>query len=356
MNILLIVNELNYSCGVTNHILHLTRGLISSGMAKPWIICGGGNGINRFRDIDVDIISDERFLHSGRTFSGFISAIRFLVKFTRDNGIDVIHSHSHYGASIGKRTSMLTGTATVQTNHGLLKNMGRLKHFNADKYVAINEHILKYILENKIAKPDNVIFIRCGIPVEKEIPPKPSGGKLKVLAASRFVHEKGLDIFIHAVNKLPQDVLDKADFVIAGEGELDDKLAELNRSLGSKITFAGRITEIGSYLLKTHILVNPSRSDTEGFPALITEAGAASALVISSDFKGAEDVLKDGINSLIYRDHSSDKLSALLTEAVNNYDKYIPLAAEFHRMIYKEFSILPMIEKHIYLYRTCRKK
>jgi len=353
MNILLLANELNYSCGVTNHLLHLAKGLTESGDINLWIICGGGSGINRFAGINVTIISDERFLHINRSFSSFITAINHLVKFIRKNDIDIIHSHYHYGAAIAKRASALTRKTTVQTNHGILPQMGKLKHFSADWYVAINEHIERYIIENKIAKKENVYFIRCGIPVNSELILKPLNGKLRVLAASRFVYDKGLDIFIHAVNKLPKDIFDKAEFIIAGEGELDDELNELNNSFGGKINFTGRVTDMDLYLSKTHILVNPSRSDSEGFPAIITEAGASNTLVISSDFRGAEDILKDGINSLIFKEKSSDNLSKTLGSAISNFSYYAPLSEKFYEFIKKEFAIPVMIEKHISLYRKC---
>jgi len=356
MNILLLVNELRYTCGVTNHILHLSRGLTQTGEVNLWIICGGGNGINRFSDINVNIISDERFLHLTRTFSGYISAINFLVKFIRQNRIDVVHSHYHYGAAIARRASQLTSKTTVQTNHGILKEVGKLKHFNANKYVAINEHIKKYILENKIAVENNISFIRCGIPVPETMPEKVVNGKLKILAASRFTYEKGLDIFINAINRLPEAVLAKAAFYIAGEGELEDKLIEQNKSADSKITFVGKVSDMNSYLLGIHVVVNPTRSDNEGFPAIITEAGAANALVVSSDFRGSEDILIDGNNCLKYRDNSPSELAATLEKVINNYDENSTLSSTFYKLIKEEFSIPTMINKHIELYNNCLKK
>jgi glycosyltransferase involved in cell wall biosynthesis len=353
MNILLIVNELKYSCGVTNHILHLSSGLAAQGNVNLWIICGGGNGINRFSEMNVTIISDERFLHLNRSFSGFISGINFLVKFIRQNNIDIIHSHSHYGAAIAKRASKLTGKTTVQTNHGILPDMGRLKHFNADKYIAINEHIRQHILNDKIANEENIFFIRCGIPVDGKLNIKESNGKIKVAAASRFVYGKGLDIYIKAVNMLPEEILNKADFYLAGEGELEDELNELNRSHGSKINFPGRIIDMYSFLSKTHVLVNPSRSDSEGFPAIITEAGATNTLVISSDFKGAEGVLKDIVNSLIFTEYKPENLSDILKKVISNYKSYTHLTSSFYEFIKKEFSVPVMIDKHISLYNKC---
>lgn len=356
MNILLLVNELRYTCGVTNHILHLSRGLAGTGEVKLWIICGGGNGINRFSDIDVNIISDERFLHLNRSFSGFISTINFLTRFIRKNEIDILHSHYHFGAAIARRASQLAGKTTIQTNHGLLQDIGRLKHFNADKYIAINEHIRRYIKENNIAEDDEIEFIRCGVPINDNPVVKDSKATIKIVTASRLIYGKGLDIFINAVNKLSESTLAKAEFCIAGEGEIDEELRELNLSLGGKIKFTGKVNDIYAFLNNSHVLVNPSRSPSEGFPAIISEAGATNTLVISSDFAGAEDVIIHGVNGLIYKENSSENLCNLMTEVISDFGKFSALSENFYDFTKKEFSIPVMIEKHISLYNKCLKK
>ncbi len=356
MNILFLVNELRYTCGVTNHILHLTRGLAATGEVKLWIICGGGNGINRFSDIDVNIISDERFLHINRSFSGFISAINFLTRFIRKNEIDIMHSHYHFGAAIARRASQLARKTAIQTNHGILQDIGRLKHFNADKYIAINEHIQRFLLENKIAKRDDIAFIRCGVPVNEYLTLKSPASKIKIVSASRFTFSKGLDIFIHAVNKLPVSLTEKADFYIAGEGELESELKELNSSLGNKVKFSGKVNDMYTFLSTAHVLVNASRTPNEGFPAIITEAGATNTLVISSDFAGAEDVIKHGVNGLVYKENSSENLCNLMAEVISDIGKYSPLSENFYEFTKKEFSIPVMIQKHIALYNKCLKK
>ncbi|MBZ0204513.1 MAG: glycosyltransferase family 4 protein [Ignavibacteria bacterium] len=354
MNILLLVNELRYTCGVTNHILHLAKGLLDTGKVNLWIICGGGEGISRFSDQNVNIISDERFLHKNRSYFGYISAINFLTGFVRKSNIGILHSHSHYTASIAKRTSQLTKAATIQTNHGLLQTIGRLKPFNADNYIVINDHINEHIRKNRIAPVDKINYIRCGIPVDKEY--HKDSGKLKVIAASRFTFEKGLDTYIDAVQRLKQDVKEKAAFYIAGEGRKESYLIETNQRLNAGIIFLGRVADIYSLLRTTHILVCPSISKSEGFPAIITEAGATGNLVISSDFDGADSIIEDKVNGVLFRQGDPIDLETKLREAINGYDKYSEMASRFHKKISEVFDLDLMIEKHIHLYEKCLRK
>lgn len=351
-NILLLVNELRYTCGVTNHILHLTGGLLTSGDVKLWIITGGGNGVNRFADMDVNIITDERFLHSNRSFSGHISAINFLVKFIMENDIKIIHSHYHYGAAIARRASKLGKRLTIQTNHGILPEMGRLKHFNADKYVAINEHIMEYMLFKKIAEENDIYFIRCGIPIEKELPPK-SDPQIRVIAASRFVEGKGVDTYIKAAALVNTNGDINASFTLAGEGILEEELKTLNNKLNAGVKFVGRILDMYKLLREAHILVFPGVSDSEGFPAIITEAGATGCLLVTSQFSAAGSILRDGENCRMFAPGDENRLSEILTECITNYHKMKPLSLNLYTKIKKEYDLQTMIDKHILMYKEC---
>lgn len=355
MNILFIVNELRYTCGVTNHILHLSKGLAETGKVKLSILCGGGNGLDRFNDINVNIVSDKRFFHRNRSIPQYISAITFLAKFIRKNKIEIVHSHTHYSANIARRASKIIRTVTIQTNHGLLRKKGRLKHFNSDKYIAINEHIYDYLLSNKIAEKNNISFIRCGIPIDKVAPAK---GKenITVLAASKFSYEKGLDTFINAVSLLDNITKGKADFFIAGEGETESSLKELNNKLNSNIQFLGNVNDIYALLRKNHIFVYPSRSKSEGFPAVISEAGATANLVISSDFEGAAPVMKNNEDCIIFQRENPDDLMKKLAGVINNYTDYEGFALKFYNKVKELFDLKTMIDKHIILYENCLKR
>lgn len=350
INVLIIANELRYTCGVTNHILHLTKGLAESGEVKLFIICGGGNGIERFKDIKADILTDKRFFHKGRNFKNYLSAITFLAKYIRKNKINIIHSHTHYAANIAAKAAKISKAATLQTNHGVLQTKGRLKHFNAGKYIAINEHIENYLTEKKIAEAEQIEFIRCGIPVDIKSAFK-NNEKIKVICASRFSYEKGIDIYIKAVSRLDNSIKEKAELLIAGEGELEKSLVELSKTAKAGINFLGNIKNIYPLLRETHILVYPSRSKSEGFPAIITEAGACSNLVISSRFNGAENILINNENSLLFDVEDTNLLAELLTKAIAGYCDYENLSITLYNMIKQQFEVNTMIEKHLQLYK-----
>jgi glycosyltransferase involved in cell wall biosynthesis len=340
---------------VTNHILHLSKGLAANKANKIFIITGGGNGIERFEDIEAPVTANPRFLHERRSTGNYLWAINALAKFIRVNRIDIVHTHTHYAANIAAKASKIRRAALVQTNHGILEDTGKLKHFIADKYVAINEHIYNYLLENNIAEKENIELIRCGIPIPQE-PPYKSRIKLAIAAASRFVNEKGLDVFIKAVSLLSESARSKAEFIIAGEGPLEAELKQLNDNLKTGIMFAGALKNIDELLQKSHVLVYPSRSHSEGFPAIITEAAANNCLVISSDFYGADSIIKTGVNGLLFKQDDSAELARMLERTITGFDEFIPLARSFYDIVNEQFRIETMISKHEQLYLGCLTK
>jgi glycosyltransferase involved in cell wall biosynthesis len=354
MNILFLTNELRYTCGVTNHLLHLAGELAKNSKHKIFIITGGGNGIDRFDDINIKILEDKRFLHENRNSVNYLSAVNILSKFIRQNKIDILHSHSHYAANIAAMVTKLRKIPKVQTNHGILEEKGKLNHFSADKYVAINEHIYNYIIENKITAAENVKFIRCGIQIPIELSMK-THSPVKVLAASRFIHEKGLDLYIKAVSEIEYEIKSKAEFYIAGEGEEESNLKKLNDDLNAGVKFLGRVNNLGNTLKDTHIFVYTSRSKSEGFPAVITEAGAFNNLLIISDFKGVDSVVKDNVDALVFPVNDVKKLAEQIREAILNYNNLSKIAEQFYYKVKDLYDLNKMISKHEELYSQCLK-
>jgi glycosyltransferase involved in cell wall biosynthesis len=352
MNILFLTNELNYTCGVTTHLLNLTNGLAKAEDVNISIICGGGNGMEKFKDTDADITVNKSFLHNHRSYINYTKALYFLIRYVKKNKIDIIHSHTHYAANLAYNASKFRSVKTVQTNHGLLEKKGRLPHFRADIIVAINEHIYDFITKEKIAGENNVSFIRGGISVPLT-PAWKAKIRPKILAASRFVEEKGLDIFIKAVSLLPERDRNKAEFMISGEGKEEENLKKLNKEYGTNIKFLGRVEDMPSLFRETHVFVFTSSSETEGFPTVITEAAAYNNLIISSSCSGIEKVLISDFDGMIFKPGDAYDLMIKLKLVIDNYDTFKPMAEHFYNKVKKLYDLNTMIKKHIELYNSC---
>jgi glycosyltransferase involved in cell wall biosynthesis len=355
MKILFITNELNYACGVTTHLLNLTSGIAEKNGNEIHIIAGGGNGADRFDNKNYTVIINPDFLHENRNPINFTKAVSYLVKYTNNNLIEIIHSHTHYAANIAYYAASFINVPKIQTNHGILPEGGKLTHFKADKYIAINEHIYEYLRNEINIQSERISFIRCGIPVP-DAPPVKDNSKLKIISASRLTYDKGTDIFIDAVSMLNDEIKRKSEFYIAGDGEEKTKLMEMNNSLNAGVHFLGRVDNMQELLSGSNVFVFCGRSLTEGFPAIITEAGAYNNLVISSDFKGLQPAFEPDKDGLVFKANNAEKLCGLLDSVINNFEEYIPLALNYYNKVKKLYSVNEMVNKHLELYNSCRVK
>ncbi|RPI18219.1 MAG: glycosyltransferase [Ignavibacteriae bacterium] len=351
MKVLLLADSLGTVDGVTTHLYNLIKGLSVYNELELYLICGENN-TDKLNPLNIEIITDKLFLHKNRSYINYLQAVSYLKKFTDNYKIDIIHSHTHYAANIAKR-AVKNDKVTIQTNHGLLKDEGRLKHFCADKYVAINEHIYEHLLQNNIAEKSNIYFIRCGIEVPEE-PVKKNTGIIKFFAASRLTQDKGLDIFIKAVSKLSREDKAKAEFYIAGDGPEELNLKNLNNDLKAGIVFAGKIEDMKNILTDSHAFVFSGRSDTEGFPASITEAAAYNNLVITSSFFGVDSVVKDKTDGFVFAMEDDNALANILSDVINNYTKYIFIANNFYKKVKNMYDLKTMAEKHYNMYKGCQ--
>lgn len=139
-----------------------------------------------------------------------------------------------------------------------------------------------------------------------------------IVSVGRIVHQKGLDLAIHALSNLKH--LDW-DWHIAGDGPQMDYLKSLARELGigNRIEFLG--WQSHEQLIRVYTLANiflfPSRH--EGMPNAVLEAMASGLPVIASRIAGNEELVIDGETGHLFQsediDSLRDALHKLLTDA-----------------------------------------
>ncbi len=255
-------------------------------------------------------------------------------------------------ANVAKTASAFSKIKTIQTIHGIIPEIGILPHFKSDYYISVNEHIIEYLKNKNKINISKVSLIRSGVEVytrDSIIVESP----LKILAASRLVEEKGLDVYIKAIALLPESYRKNNDFYLAGAGDLEKELNSLNESLNQPVKFLGELTDLHKHLMENHIFVFPSKSDAEGFPMVVVEAGLASNLVISTNFRGYESILKNGSNSIIFDCGDEANLANVLKNAIDRFDDYTQLRQQIRLDCKEKFSPEKNADLLVKLYQNC---
>jgi len=348
MNILYLTNELNYSDGVASQLFYLINNLRQKENTGIYLMCGGGNGIEKFRLLGVEILINKNINHANRNIRNFTSAIRSVYKLVKDKKINIVHSHNHYASNIAGKASKFNDFETVQTVHGLIPETGRLRHYCAGNFITVNDHVSDHLLKKNIPK-NKITLIYNGIdfgPV-KLIKKK---NEIRIISASRLETGKGIDTFIKAVSRLPVEYKNKAEFLIAGSGSLESELKKLNDKLKAGVKFLGNLNNLRNELENAQIFVIASES--EGLPITMLEAAASKNLIISSDFPGVENIIADGKEGLIFKMNDAGELSSKIQFALDNIQMINEIAEAFFLKAKNKFNAVDMAEKHYRLYKN----
>lgn len=351
MKILHVANELNHGDGVTNQLYILLSEIRKKKNIESVICCGGGDAAEKFREQGIEVIVSKDLNHEYRSLKNYAAAILKINGLIRNMAADIVHSHSHYAANISSQAVKLTGAKTIQTIHGLIPDTGRLKHFIAGHYVAVSRHVFEHLPDNTDTK-DHSVLIHNGVEVNEHFEKK-QNEKLQFISASALRKGKGIDTFIKAVSLLPQNVRSECTFMIAGRGELEKDLIKINADLNAGVQFLGLRKDILNVLEETDVLIMTSES--EGLPMSVLEAGSRKNLIITSSYKGADELTDHGSDGLIFETGNASDLKEKILFAFENR-KFITDASEkFFNKIKLKYGSKEMAERYVELYKQILK-
>jgi glycosyltransferase involved in cell wall biosynthesis len=194
------------------------------------------------------------------------------------------------------------GKITVATF--LKKGFPLQKLVNLPIFVDVDEDLIKYKLKRvKIQAKFNV----------------PNGGYL-LSAGSRLIYEKGYDLLINAISKLPAELKEKVKLIIVGSGNqvlrLRQQIDLTNLTDVVEIHEWMDIEDFKTLIANSEIFFHPARFDAYGGTTL---AMALSVPVIGSKGAGAAvDRINHGVNGFLYEPEDIQTLSEQIIILLGN--------------------------------------
>ena len=166
----------------------------------------------------------------------------------------------------------------------------------------------------------------------------------RIITVGRLSREKGHEILLAAFAKLQDKswVLD-----IVGDGPKRKRLEEQVRSLGiaERVIFHGHQKHFGELLGRASIFVLPSYY--EGFPNALVEAMSVPLAVISSDcVAGPSEIIRHGLDGLLFEPGNVDVLLELLTALTSNEKQRDYLASNAFK-VRERFAFEQMSKKYL---------
>lgn len=243
-------------------------------------------------------------------------------RWVRASAQQVVHIHSTLaGATVRPLLALLPGRhATVYCPHGWVfdRPMGRVagrvavlvERFLArfcDSIVCISEHEMRTAIRHGLL-PARLHLVRNGVAALGALPTGPppvwSGQGLRLLYVGRFDRQKGLDVFLSAMDELG----DVAQCAVAGMPVLGDATVRLPANAqGLGWLSPGQLE---AAYQSADALVVPSR--WEGFGLVAAEAMRAGLAVIASRVGGLSEVVAEGQTGVLVEPGSPRALAAAI--------------------------------------------
>jgi len=197
-----------------------------------------------------------------------------------------------------------------------------------------------------LGKPQQESLQRLGVPVKNiflaneypgvdlsAVTPRvhPAGlpSKPYILFIGRLIEVKGVEYLIHAM-AIAQKKLSNLTLIIAGDGELREKLEDLAASIGARnVHFTGWVGDDGekAFLVQNaSAVVVPSiivqyPGQTEGGPLVVLEALSAGVPVVGTQTLGSStQFIEDGVNGYTVPEKDSSALADAIVRVIRNSD------------------------------------
>ena len=178
--------------------------------------------------------------------------------------------------------------------------------------------------------------------------------KVNIFSLSELHNNKGIDIALRGLARLPDKIKEKILYCIAGDGEEKENLEKLVQDLKiSKIVrFLGFIPNAKELLSGADIFILPSR--TEALPYVLLEAGMIGVPIIAACVGGVPEIISDMQDGILVHPRNPREISEAILYIIENPDKAKIFKEKIKEKSAMKFPIDKMISKTYLLYKSLR--
>jgi phosphatidyl-myo-inositol alpha-mannosyltransferase len=235
-------------------------------------------------------------------------AVTTLRRELRAGDFDVIHVHEPHTPVVGYDALDATGVPLVGTFHcysdnvlsnGLFANVmfgakRKLNHLHVR--IAVSE-AAAWTGRRFYGGEYRVVPNGVDLPAELERAPSDPGAPLRLAFVGQAVERKGLPVLLRAFEALRDHF--PVELIVVGADR--DEVEPLLLEGGDGVTVLGKVSdeEKRAALTSADLLVAPSLGG-ESFGMVLTEGFAAGTPVVASDIPGYRDVVRDGVDGVLF--------------------------------------------------------
>jgi|GEM_PF-1013141 len=299
--------------------------------------------------------------------------------------LDLIHAHFAYREGlVGLLAKTGTKKPLIVTCHGYDINtvpevgygirlrkryddLVRLVLKNADAIICVSNDMKNKVLKLGINK-EKVFVVLNGVDINLFRPPLKKESDTLNEVRSRFgINEDdfvilnarhlrriyGIEYIIYAAKMVTEQVKKKAKFIIAGEGELKQKLATMIHSMNleKNVMLIGSVQRslMPRLMQASSLYVNTSLAD--GMSPSMLEACASGLPIVSFDVRGAGDIVDDGVNGFLVPVKNWKMLAARIAYLIQNADMLRNMSRMAREKAQEKFDINKRIDIIMSIYK-----
>lgn len=356
-NVLHLTTHLNIG-GITSYIKLITREM----QKMPYQFFVASSGGSQEKMLDAQGV--RAFRLNIRTKSELSPklyfAIKPLIRFIKENRIDLIHAHTRIAQVLSWWVQRFTEIPYVSTCHGFYKTRIGRKILPAwgDHVIAISKPVEDSLTHDFHVPPERVSTIFNAIDIDdlvrrcKEKNPAEIRKKLQIREGgqvvgivARVVQDKGHEYFLRAAKRLISSTHPTIKILVVGEGPYLKSLKHLADELGldGSVLFMGNLNDVTQALAIIDVFVLPAIW-REGFGLSIIEAMALRIPVVVTNIWSLNELVQNRINGLLVEPKSVEGLENAIRELLSDQELYEMVSLRGSETVRREFSIPKMAE------------
>lgn len=328
-----------------------------------------GTGIDRFRYAPSkfetlaytgNMAEQVRDSWSARfTLLGFLGAeFRTAVRARREMQPDIVHAHWWFPSGlVGTWLSKLSHTPLVTTLHGTDVRIARTVSMSRPAFRHVLQHSRAITAVSKWLADEAQSLVSAPHPVVAPMPVatelfSPGGVRAQsmLLFVGRLTKQKGVDLLLHALAKLPAGI----QLDVVGEGAERAALERLARELGvgPRVRWHGtqQHSELVRFYQSAAALIVPSAD--EGLGLVAAEAMLCETPVVAFESGGLPDVVQHERTGLLVRERSPDALADAIEQMLARPDRGQALGAAGRLHALSTFAPESVARRYIDIYRA----
>jgi glycosyltransferase involved in cell wall biosynthesis len=325
------------------------------------------------RSCGLRLIPIELSRHGINPF-GDIALIRRLARIYREELPDLVHHVAMKPVLYGSLAAWLAGTSQVvnamaglgflfvssEIQARLLRPIVKVAFrflFNrrGTRLILQNPDDMRLLSDANILDAKQIRLIRgSGVDTQVFIDrPEPESEPVVILA-SRMLWDKGIGEFVEAARKLKDSGV-RARFVLIGDTDAGNPAAVSKEQLESwhnsgGVEWWGRREDMPEVFAQCNIFCLPTAYG-EGVPKVLIEAASCGRAIVTSDWPGCREIVRNGENGLLVPVRDADALANALQKLIDNAELRQEMGVRGREIVKAEFSMERVVEETLAVYR-----